>query len=288
MVPSESVDFDASKVTARGTRPLLGLTRSVTLGGLLATGWMLVVELVDDVPSLSVTARLAVNLPTVSYVWVTMGVELTSVLPSPKSKAYETMTPSRSNDLEPSKVTASGTFPVVALAARSATGALGGTSATPLGAGPPSIVRMTASVVASTIESVSAVVLVTTARGPVAVCHMATPKGFGSGSAAVASGTGTVVSAVRSATRAASGVPASAITAVLPSLAIATLMGEAPMGNRVTVVGPGIVRRPVRPMTGRLPLLWRVTSALLPSGVTGTPKARFLSFVVTVRGEGGT
>ena len=65
MVPSESFDREASKVTRNGAFPVVALAFSAALGGLLAATSTLVRTAVDGAPSSSVTTRLAMNFPTV-------------------------------------------------------------------------------------------------------------------------------------------------------------------------------------------------------------------------------
>ena len=102
----------------------------------------------------------------------------------------------------------------------------------------------------------------------------------------VASGTVVEVSAERSTILAASELPASAMTAVRPSGVTATAPGESPTANVVTAAGPGTTGRPVRSTMDRVPPVFMVTSALVPSGVTVMPNAPFSTFVPPARSAG--
>jgi len=72
--------------------------------------------------SLSVTVSVTLNVPNVGYAWVVMA----SLPPveSPKSQAYETMAPSGSEELEPSKVTVAATSAGFGFAVKEAIGGL--------------------------------------------------------------------------------------------------------------------------------------------------------------------
>ena len=80
MLPSASIEADASKLTLSGAAPVLGAAVNEAMGGALATVTVRVVESVR--PESSVTVSVAIHVPA-GYTRVAEGPE--AVPPSPKS-----------------------------------------------------------------------------------------------------------------------------------------------------------------------------------------------------------
>src|SRR2546428_13964968 len=100
MAPSGSWEPDASNVTLAPTTAGLGVAVKDAIGGARTTMCQYAVAMKD---SLSVTVRVALNVPKVRYVWATE----TPLAPveSPKLQAYETRFTSRSVKTEDSNGT---------------------------------------------------------------------------------------------------------------------------------------------------------------------------------------
>jgi len=100
MAPSGSWEPDASNVTLAPTTAGLGVAVKDAIGGARTTMCRYAVAMKD---SLSVTVRVALNVPKVRYVWATE----TPLAPveSPKFQAYETIFPSGSEEPEASNAT---------------------------------------------------------------------------------------------------------------------------------------------------------------------------------------
>src|SRR4030067_843042 len=97
MPPSGSEDPDPSAVTSSNVRTEAGLTERTAVGGRLTTSMILLVE--AGAPSPCVTVRVTVYVPGALYTLSKMCAPL-PVEPSPQTQAYETITPSGSDDPE--------------------------------------------------------------------------------------------------------------------------------------------------------------------------------------------
>src|SRR2546428_2186705 len=100
MAPCESGGPDGSKVAVARPTAGLGVAVKDAIGGARTTMCRYAVAMKD---SLSVTVRVALNVPKVRYVWATE----TPLAPveSPKFQAYETIFPSGSEEPEASNAT---------------------------------------------------------------------------------------------------------------------------------------------------------------------------------------
>src|SRR2546426_292563 len=116
-LPSGSREADASNVTLAPTTAGFGVAVKDAIGG-ARTAMCRYAVAVND--SLSVSVRVALNVPKVRYVWATV----TPLPPveSPKSQAYETMFPSGSEEPEASNATGEPTITGFGVAVKDATG----------------------------------------------------------------------------------------------------------------------------------------------------------------------
>ena len=104
-MPSGSYDADASKATVSPIIGRVGASEKRATGGFGTAPTDTTIEAVSWSPSLSVTVRTTVNLPSIAYACV--AVAAVAVPPSPKSHVYATIVPSGSTDEKPSKRTVS-------------------------------------------------------------------------------------------------------------------------------------------------------------------------------------
>src|SRR3989442_5495533 len=121
MAPSGSWEPDASNVTRAPTTAGLGVAVKDAISGARTTMCRYAVAMKD---SLSVTVRVALNVPKVRYVWATE----TPLAPveSPKFQAYETIFPSGSEEPEASNATGELTIAGFGVAVNEAIGGLSG------------------------------------------------------------------------------------------------------------------------------------------------------------------
>src|SRR5712692_10019679 len=117
MLPSGSREADALKVTLARTTAGFGVTVKDASGGARTTMCRYAVAVKD---SLSVTVRVALNVPKVRYVWA--AVTPLPPVESPKFQAYETIFPSGSEDPEASNATGEPTIAGFGAAVNEATG----------------------------------------------------------------------------------------------------------------------------------------------------------------------
>src|ERR1700756_2581555 len=117
MLPSGSREADPLKVTLARTTVGFGVAVKEAVGGAWTTMCRYAVAVND---SLSVTVRVALNVPNARYEW-----DAVTPLPaveSPKSHVYETMVPSGSEDPEASNATGEPTIAGFGVAVNDATG----------------------------------------------------------------------------------------------------------------------------------------------------------------------